>query len=77
VRGLALKSGLNQLVNHFENRSIPSRGRYVKKPAITDENGIVMMPLPTSYYLPRKIGVVAVAGLVLFLLWPFKFPFNK
>ncbi|WP_374756002.1 MBL fold metallo-hydrolase [Fibrisoma montanum] len=71
VRGLELKLGLNFLQQHFKERSIPSQGRYVKQPAETDEHGIVTMPSPSSYYVPRKISLVAIAGLVLFWLWPY------
>ncbi len=70
VRGSALNLGINSLARHFENRSIPSQGRYVKQPAITDENGIVTMPPPSSYYLPRKVSLTILAALTLYLLWP-------
>ncbi|CCH54846.1 putative protein yflN [Fibrisoma limi BUZ 3] len=71
VHGLELSLGLNHLLHNFENRSIPSQGRYVKQPAITDLNGVITMPPPTSYYVPRRIGVAAVAVLALYLLWPY------
>ncbi|GAB3556857.1 MBL fold metallo-hydrolase [Spirosoma fluminis] len=70
VRGLDLELGLNRLVHSFEEMSIPSEGRYVKQPAVTDENGIVDMPSPTSYNVARAIGWGLVAGLLLYTFWP-------
>ena len=68
VRGLDLKLGLNRLAHDFESRSIPSDGRYVKQPAITDENGIVDMPTPVSFHVARALGIGLLAGLVLVLI---------
>ena len=62
VRGLDLRLGLQWLSNQFAELSIPlSSGRYVRQAAITDENGIVSMPAPTSF---------VVAGFVIWALWP-------
>ncbi|QDK79654.1 MBL fold metallo-hydrolase [Spirosoma sp. KCTC 42546] len=70
VRGLDLELGLNRLAHDFETRSIPSAdGRYVKQPAVTDENGIVDMPPPTSFQVARTIAWSALAGLTLYVLW--------
>lgn len=70
VRGLDLELGLNRLAHDFEARSIPSSdGRYVKQPAVTDENGIVDMPPPISFHVARTIGLGAVLGLTLYLIW--------
>jgi glyoxylase-like metal-dependent hydrolase (beta-lactamase superfamily II) len=66
VRGLDLELGLNRLAHDFKKLSIPSEGRYVKQPAITDETGIVDMPTPTSYNVARAIGAGVVLGLVAF-----------
>lgn len=72
VRGLDLELGLNRLAHHFEEMSIPSEGRYVKQPAITDENGIVEMPTPVSFHVARAIGLGAIIGLVVYGFWPSK-----
>jgi glyoxylase-like metal-dependent hydrolase (beta-lactamase superfamily II) len=64
VHGLDLQLELSRLVNNFDERSIPSRGRYVKEPAVTDESGIVSMPSPTSLYVARTIGIGVLVGLV-------------
>ena len=70
VRGADLERGLNQLTHHFAAISIPSEGRYVKQPAVTDENGIVSMPAPVSYNAGRAIGLGLLAGLLLWACWP-------
>ncbi|WP_063827455.1 MBL fold metallo-hydrolase [Fibrisoma limi] len=70
VHGLDLQVGLNRLAHDFEAMSIPSEGRYVKQPAVTDENGIIDMPAPTSYNVARAIGWGLLAGVALYLLWP-------
>lgn len=71
VRGLDLRLGLQRLSNQFEEMSIPSSsGRYVRQAAITDGNGIVSMPAPTSFVVARAIGVAVVAGLIIWALWP-------
>ncbi len=70
VRGYDLQIKLNHLVEHFDEQSIPSEGRYVRQPAITDETGIVDMPAPTSFTIARAIGWGFLAGLLLYTLWP-------
>ncbi|MCK8494173.1 MBL fold metallo-hydrolase [Spirosoma sp. RP8] len=70
VRGLDLELGLNKLAHNFDEMSIPSKGRYVKQPAVTDEHGIVDMPTPVSFHVARVIGISAVVGLALYLFWP-------
>lgn len=70
VRGLDLELGLNKLAHDFEARSIPSSdGRYVKQPAVTDENGIVDMPPPISFNVARTTAWSILAGLTLYLIW--------
>ncbi|WP_420150255.1 MBL fold metallo-hydrolase [Spirosoma sp.] len=70
VRGLDLELGLNKLAHDFEARSIPSStGRYVKQPAVTDENGVVDMPAPISFHVARTLGLGVILGLVSYLLW--------
>jgi glyoxylase-like metal-dependent hydrolase (beta-lactamase superfamily II) len=64
MRGPDLQQALGLLVSEFRERSIPSEGRYVKEPAITDQNGIVSMPDPTSFYVARAIGIGLAIGLV-------------
>lgn len=68
IRGLNLQLELSRLVHNFKERSIPSKGRYVREPAVTDEHGIVSMPTPTSLYVARGLGFGVLAGLAIYLL---------
>lgn len=68
MHGLDLQLELGRLVSEFRERSIPSEGRYVKEAAVTDENGIVSMPEPTSFRVARAIGIGLAIGLVWGLL---------
>ena len=43
-------------------RSIPFNGRYVEEAAVTDENGIVSMPNPTSFHVAGSIGIGGCLG---------------
>lgn len=68
IRGLDLALELSRLVRNFEERPIPSEGRYVQEPAINDEEGIVWMPEPTSYNVARAIGIGVLVGVRLYFL---------
>lgn len=70
VSGFDLHLELERLAHNFDEKSIPSEGRYVKQPAHTDETGVVDMPAPTSYNVARAIGWGMLAGLLLYTLWP-------
>jgi glyoxylase-like metal-dependent hydrolase (beta-lactamase superfamily II) len=70
LQGLDLQLALGRLVSEFRERSIPSEGRYVKEAAVTDENGIVSMPEPTSFNVARAIGIGLIVGLVWGMLRP-------
>ncbi|MEZ0607338.1 MBL fold metallo-hydrolase [Fibrella sp. WM1] len=63
MRGLDLQLELGRLVSNFAERAIPSEGRYVKEPAVTNENGIVSMPSPTSFLVARALGIGLLVGL--------------
>jgi glyoxylase-like metal-dependent hydrolase (beta-lactamase superfamily II) len=70
VRGYELQIKLNHLADNFREQSIPSEGRYVKQAAVTDENGVVNMPTPTSYNVGRALGLGLLVGVLLYALWP-------
>jgi len=44
LRGQELKESLEKLKKTFYNKSIPSHGRYIPNPAITDANGVIYIP---------------------------------
>ena len=48
MRGKELKTALRELQENFSEKSIPSHGRYVPTPAITNANGVMYVP-PKKY----------------------------
>ena len=58
--GEQMRAALRDLSAHFSEREVPSFGRYVRQPAVTDERGIVALP-PDP--LPKVLaGAVVAAG---------------
>lgn len=57
---------LEYLAEHFDKTARPSHGRYVKQPAITNENGIVRLPPPVVKPAVKVALGVAVAGGILY-----------
>jgi glyoxylase-like metal-dependent hydrolase (beta-lactamase superfamily II) len=57
--GAEMREQLRRLAATFENREVPSFGRYAHQPAITDEQGIVSLPADP---LPKVVAGVAVAA---------------
>ncbi len=52
MRGEQLPADLGKLARDFDDRVRPRRGRYVHQPAITDEQGVIVLPPPV-----RSAGV--------------------
>lgn len=48
MRGIELKEALEELVYNFDEKSVPSTGRYIPNPAITNDNGVMYVP-PKKY----------------------------
>jgi glyoxylase-like metal-dependent hydrolase (beta-lactamase superfamily II) len=46
MRGSYMPEELAKLARDFDRRARPPRGRYVKQPAITDEQGVIALPPP-------------------------------
>jgi hypothetical protein len=62
MRGEQLDRQLRDLADHFRERAVPTRGRYVRQPAIADRTGVVFVPPPVPDVVGRTIaGVAAVA----------------
>jgi glyoxylase-like metal-dependent hydrolase (beta-lactamase superfamily II) len=57
--GADMRAELRELAMRFADREIPSFGRYARRPAITDEHGIVDLP-PDP--LPRVLAGAALAA---------------
>ena len=61
MRGPGLRRGLARLAEEFDGRAVPSHGRYVGAPAVSDADGVVSVPPPD----PRErvaLGVVAASA---------------
>ena len=64
MSGAWLRRELNHLAHHFDEL-IPQHGRYVDRPALTDEGGIVALPPPVFDPVPAallSLGAVALLG---------------
>jgi glyoxylase-like metal-dependent hydrolase (beta-lactamase superfamily II) len=46
LRGEQLAADLAKLAHEFDHRIRPRRGRYVNQPAVTDEQGVIVLPPP-------------------------------
>jgi hypothetical protein len=49
-------------------RARPARGRYVRQPAVTDENGVVSVPPPDPAYIRTRALVIG-AGIGAAAVW--------
>ena len=64
LEGEQMKRGLRALARNFSTLAVPLRGRYVRQPAVFDENGVVSLPPAVADPLPRVLLGVGV-GLML------------
>lgn len=70
MRGLELQNALQELETNFDTKSIPSQGRYIPNPAITNANGV--MYVPPKVHDKNEVALRAFAlttTLVLGLVW--------
>lgn len=68
MRGAEMRRQLDELARDFDELAVPTHGRYVRQPAVTDERGIVSVPPPVADPVSKAImgaGVAAVAGVAL------------
>lgn len=63
MRGAELRSGLARLAADFDRLAVPASGRYVDRPAVADERGIVSVPPPVADPVPKVVAGVALAAL--------------
>jgi len=66
MNGPEVRIALEYLAEHFDKMARPSHGRYVRQPAITNENGIVRLPPPVVNPAVKIAVGAAVAGGVLY-----------
>lgn len=66
MRGADIPERLAQLSREFDQRVRPRRGRYVREPAVTNEEGVVYVPPPVRGGVPwtavSGVAAAAVAG---------------
>lgn len=68
MTGEMLALGLERLAREFNDLATPAHGRYVRYPAIVDEQGVISIPPPARDPLPKVIaGLGIVAALLAFL----------
>lgn len=67
MRGKDLQGELNYLANNFEEIAVPATGRYVRRAALTNENGVTYVP-PYRSSPKLKTAAVIAGALVGFLL---------
>ena len=62
MSGEALRSQLGRLIERFDDEGIPNRGRYVRLPAIADEDGVhYVPPRPRRFSRGWLLGIGAAA----------------
>ncbi|KAA5545731.1 MBL fold metallo-hydrolase [Adhaeribacter rhizoryzae] len=64
--GEELLDQLGLLFREFDERALPSQGRYIKQPAEADESGVISLPPPVPDPVPKVlvgVGLVALAGM--------------
>jgi glyoxylase-like metal-dependent hydrolase (beta-lactamase superfamily II) len=68
LEGEEMLEGLRRLARDFDRLAVPTRGRYVRQPAVADEGGVVSLPPPVPDPLPRlllAVGLALAAGAAL------------
>ncbi|MBV9124431.1 MAG: MBL fold metallo-hydrolase [Planctomycetes bacterium] len=72
MAGEQLRQGLDELVDDWGLVALPSYGRYVRRPAVIDERGVVSVPPPVfdpQLAAVAGIGIAALAGFGLLRWW--------
>jgi glyoxylase-like metal-dependent hydrolase (beta-lactamase superfamily II) len=66
IGGTQLMESLQDLAEHFDERSVPNNGRYTREPAVTDESGVVSLPpaVEDSFNKYALLGVALALGAV-------------
>jgi glyoxylase-like metal-dependent hydrolase (beta-lactamase superfamily II) len=65
MHGREMREALHRLADDFEHLALPAHGRYVHRPAVADEYGVVSVPpLDTRSRVILGVGAATLAGLV-------------
>lgn len=68
MAGAALRHELEQLARDWDRVAVPCHGRYVRRPAVTNERGVVSVPpavFDPQWLVVGGIGIAAVVGTML------------
>ena len=68
LQGEEMLTGLHRLARDFNRVAVPARGRYVGRPAMADERGVIAVPPAAADPWPRialTIGLSLLAGVAL------------
>lgn len=68
MRGQEMRRSLHNLADRFEELAVPSQGRYVRDPALVNENGVQYVPPANNYGLILKVAGLTAVAVVGFLL---------
>ncbi|MGI4874031.1 MAG: MBL fold metallo-hydrolase [Janthinobacterium lividum] len=66
ITGPAAAAGLRQLADNYP---LPTQGRYLHEPAITDASGVEHLPPPVPDHLPKQAAVLGAGLLVVVGAW--------
>jgi glyoxylase-like metal-dependent hydrolase (beta-lactamase superfamily II) len=61
MKGEELRAALAKLSTHFDQLAVPSQGRYVNEPAVTNEKGVMYLPPSTD----QVSAIIKVLGVTL------------
>jgi hypothetical protein len=68
MHGEFLREQLRDLLAEFDRLILPTRGRYLQHPAVTDENGIVSLPPPVVNPVPKVLAAGLAVLTIAFIL---------
>ena len=64
LHGPEVRRGLHELARNFDHLAVPTRGRYVNRPAITSPEGVVSVPPPAVSGRTKALAGLAAGALV-------------
>jgi glyoxylase-like metal-dependent hydrolase (beta-lactamase superfamily II) len=69
MRGERMRAQLQALLRDWDRTAVPSHGRYIREPAVTNEQGIVHLPPPVADpHVPVVAGVAVLAAVGVLML---------
>lgn len=66
MRGSEMRNQLGVLSRHFDELAVPTTGRYVSEPAVTNESGVVFLPREQEV-IPTSVKVLAASAVIISL----------